>query len=206
MPKQQSTSSAYEVVNSNASYIAVENPTNIDDPFSEPSTTVDDPVHCPPSQSSATLGFYQIPTTDRPESSQDFSEIWSSYQTSNRAFVSEPDSPLESASIATTPSEPGSPSSSAAQPEVYCDLEGCNTAFSGVHRKGNLARHKRLKHSGRVYVCENPSCERVFNRQDARLKHYRKYHQQLARPYVARPQTRHANKEQYLDFMSSASG
>ena len=103
-------------------------------------------------------------------------------------------------------SETSTTSSSTASSEIYCDIDDCCTAFSGVHRRGNLARHQRLKHSSRVYVCENASCGRVFNRQDARLKHYRKYHQELARPYIARHQTRHANKEQYSDFMSSASG
>ncbi|KAL1791881.1 hypothetical protein ACET3X_009632 [Alternaria dauci] len=99
-------------------------------------------------------------------------------------------------------------SSPAAPPEIYCDIDDCCIAFSGRHRKGNLARHKRNKHRGRVYVCENASCERMFNRQDARLKHYRTHHQRLATPYIARPETRHANRDrdQYSDFMSSTSG
>jgi hypothetical protein len=96
-------------------------------------------------------------------------------------------------------SEHSTTSSSTDPPESHCDIEGCSTVFSGVHRKGNLSRHKRLKHSDRVYVCEDASCGRVFNRQDARLKHYRKYHLRLASPYLARPLQRQLNRERYPD-------
>lgn len=97
-------------------------------------------------------------------------------------------------------SEHSTTSSSTDPPESHCDIEGCSAVFSGVHRKGNLSRHKRLKHSDRVYVCEDASCGRVFNRQDARLKHYRKYHLQLASPYLARPQPRQSNRERCPDL------
>ncbi|CAN9120924.1 unnamed protein product [Alternaria alternata] len=71
--------------------------------------------------------------------------------------------------------EPSSP------PEVFCDTDGCVATFSGTYRKGNLARHRRLKHKGpAVYACEHYHCDRVFQRQDARTKHYRRHHPQLA--------------------------
>jgi uncharacterized Zn-finger protein len=64
--------------------------------------------------------------------------------------------------------------------ELHCAAEGCTTIFRGRYRKGNLARHKRHYHSGpRVYICEDEGCDRVFRRQDARIKHYRKYHPHL---------------------------
>jgi hypothetical protein len=63
---------------------------------------------------------------------------------------------------------------------LRCAAEGCTAIFSGRYCKGNLARHKRLNHShGRVYMCEDDDCDRVFRRQDARIKHYRKCHPQL---------------------------
>ncbi|KAF2856222.1 hypothetical protein T440DRAFT_102126 [Plenodomus tracheiphilus IPT5] len=64
---------------------------------------------------------------------------------------------------------------------LYCD--DCDRAFQGKYRKGNLARHVRLKHKSETptsFVCEDESCDRVFNRQDARLKHHRKHHPLIA--------------------------
>jgi uncharacterized Zn-finger protein len=59
----------------------------------------------------------------------------------------------------------------------------CPATFTGQYRKGNLARHQRLKHrapSQTLYHCEDVRCPRSFNRQDARLKHYRRNHPHLA--------------------------
>jgi hypothetical protein len=71
---------------------------------------------------------------------------------------------------------------STSMPEVlHCDK--CSVEFTGDYRNGNLARHKRLKHLGeqtRVYRCGDIFCTRVFQRQDSRLKHYRRQHPHLA--------------------------
>jgi hypothetical protein len=55
----------------------------------------------------------------------------------------------------------------------------CHAKFTGVYRRGNLARHVRLKHSkakGGSYICTIAGCNKTFARQDARLKHARKHH------------------------------
>lgn len=71
-----------------------------------------------------------------------------------------------------------SPSSRAVTPRgpVVCGI--CGKSFCGDYRKGNLARHRRQKHGEeeQSYPCEESYCSRVFKRQDARLKHYRKQH------------------------------
>jgi len=61
---------------------------------------------------------------------------------------------------------------------LHCAL--CSASFTGDYRKGNLSRHMRLKHGDddRKYNCEG--CRKVFKRQDARLKHYRKHHPELS--------------------------
>jgi hypothetical protein len=107
------------------------------------------------------------------------------------------------------PSEPGSPTSSIEPLEIHCSVDGCCKVFSGTYRKGNLARHKRLKHMKQsgptVYPCQDESCNKVFSRQDARLKHYRKWHQQFAPNYLTRPQARYASGEVPSEPSSSAS-
>jgi uncharacterized Zn-finger protein len=71
---------------------------------------------------------------------------------------------------------------------VCCPEKACDAKFSGRYRKGNAARHRRLAHGGgrTVYTCEDHRCGRVFKRRDARLKHYRKHHPELAAPFVPR--------------------
>lgn len=58
----------------------------------------------------------------------------------------------------------------------YITCSQCALVFRGKYSKGNLARHQRLKHQGttKTYPCN--ACDRVFYRQDARLKHMRKHH------------------------------
>lgn len=203
MSKQQSTSSAYESVNSYSSRIMVDQPTTFNSPFSGPSRTVRGSVYRLPSQSNAALEFDQIPILDQPESFQNSSETWNSYLPTERTIPSEPEQWTEPASIATTPSEPGSPSSPASAPEIYCDVEGCLAVFSGIYRNGNMARHKRLKHRGPVvYECEDPTCDRVFRRQDARVKHYRRWHPDFASEYHSRPQQRQRYRERSPDILS----
>jgi uncharacterized C2H2 Zn-finger protein len=65
----------------------------------------------------------------------------------------------------------------------------CHASFNGTYRRGNLSRHIRQKHGlipTRPYVCEEDGCSKVYYRQDARLKHYRKQHPHLAPPVSAR--------------------
>ncbi|KAI8936499.1 hypothetical protein NX059_006904 [Plenodomus lindquistii] len=63
-------------------------------------------------------------------------------------------------------------------PEVlYCD--SCSSQYRGKYRKGNRARHMRLKHRASIpqsFVCPVQACSKVFQRPDARLKHIRKRH------------------------------
>ncbi|KAI4946069.1 hypothetical protein J4E91_007512 [Alternaria rosae] len=67
-------------------------------------------------------------------------------------------------------------------PEImYCEVVDCRQPFTGLYRRGNLGRHRRLVHgTGKPYVCEDRTCAKEFRRPDARLKHYRKYHPELA--------------------------
>ena len=65
---------------------------------------------------------------------------------------------------------------------LVCPFQDCAAQFTGEYRKGNLGRHRRQKHAGQVlrYPCHDKHCTRVFQRKDARLKHYRKAHPDLA--------------------------
>lgn len=64
---------------------------------------------------------------------------------------------------------------------LRCEQDNCDAMFTGEYRKGNRQRHIRLKHGTmKQYPCEAGGCARVFRRQDARLKHYRKHHNDLA--------------------------
>lgn len=62
----------------------------------------------------------------------------------------------------------------------YC-CNICGKPFRGEYSKGNLSRHKRLKHgaSKQDYSCLVPGCDKTYHRQDARLKHYREKHPEL---------------------------
>jgi hypothetical protein len=65
---------------------------------------------------------------------------------------------------------------------LCCHEHGCDAVFHGVYSKGNLGRHRRLKHEEggpKKYACEDPLCPRVFDRKDARLKHRRRHHLHL---------------------------
>jgi hypothetical protein len=75
------------------------------------------------------------------------------------------------------------------------NCEHCSQEFSGLYARGNLARHRRLKHKGPVvYECEDYHCNRVFHRQDARTKHYRKFHSHLtSSPAFSRKSHRNQN-------------
>jgi hypothetical protein len=66
----------------------------------------------------------------------------------------------------------------------------CGQIFTGEYRTGNLGRHTRQKHpitDRSLYQCKG--CSKVFQRQDARLKHTRKRHPELCIPPVQRPQS-----------------
>ena len=108
---------------------------------------------------------------------------------------------MDTASCSSDTSSPAGPS------ELCCNIDNCVAFFSGMYRKANLARHKRLKHKGPVvYKCTDPLCNKVFQRQDARTKHYRRWHPQLASEYQPRHEARRANRERYSDQLSSKSG
>lgn len=77
--------------------------------------------------------------------------------------------------ISGTPSEI-SVTPSDVQETLPCDVENCSVIFTGVYRRSNFRRHKRLKHTVVVYPCGVNECLKTFNRQDARLKHQRKHH------------------------------
>ena len=95
-------------------------------------------------------------------------------------------------------------------PEVmYCDVGGCRQAFSGLYRRGNLGRHRRQKHrEGKAYMCEDDTCAKEFQRKDARLKHYRRNHPELAvdSPLVRRSSaSRSARRNQEVEFSNMSS-
>lgn len=75
-------------------------------------------------------------------------------------------------------------SASAVSSSIHGQCPTCGQLFSGKYRKGNLGRHIRLKHhgSGPHYPCQDDYCSKVFFRQDARLKHYRRHHPYLQSP------------------------
>ncbi|KAJ8110723.1 hypothetical protein OPT61_g6506 [Boeremia exigua] len=75
----------------------------------------------------------------------------------------------------------------------------CDAVFQGNYRKGNLARHCRLTHKGKKeYLCQSPDCHQAFRRSDARLKHYRKHHPDLAPlPIERRHQRRYCTDNPY---------
>ncbi|KAF2632231.1 hypothetical protein BU25DRAFT_144976 [Macroventuria anomochaeta] len=83
---------------------------------------------------------------------------------------------------------------------LYCPFDECNAKFTGHYRKGNLGRHRRQKHAGQIveYRCKDEYCSRVFQRKDARLKHYRKAH-----PYLntGRAMSRNASSSTGSDWV-----
>lgn len=67
----------------------------------------------------------------------------------------------------------------------------CDAVFTGNYRRGNLARHVRLKHTQGypvTYPCTAYGCHSVFRRKDARLKHLHKRHPELYHPPVRQRQ------------------
>ena len=89
------------------------------------------------------------------------------------AFWSYPEIPL-------IPSIVSSPDSSAMS-FVSCNSPFCNSVFHGQYRKGNLARHRSMRHKDleKGYKCDVQGCGKSFKRQDARLKHQRRHHPEL---------------------------
>jgi hypothetical protein len=65
----------------------------------------------------------------------------------------------------------------------------CGQMFTGTYRSGNCRRHIQNKHTGadsNVYKCGAPGCFKIYQRQDARLKHMRSRHPELHVPPVQR--------------------
>jgi hypothetical protein len=84
---------------------------------------------------------------------------------------------------------------------LYCDQAECSSFFTGIYRRGNLGRHRRQQHKYvKLYVCDDNTCAREFKRSDARVKHYRKHHPELASEYVPRPQIRRLRGDQDDDL------
>ncbi|KAF1837576.1 hypothetical protein BDW02DRAFT_577023 [Decorospora gaudefroyi] len=95
-----------------------------------------------------------------------------------------------------SPCTPISPSPTDADGEVseghhVCD---CGISFTGLYGKSNLHRHQRLKkchvegQDEQQYECKAAGCSKRYKRQDARVKHYRKHHPELAPgPVLPRP-------------------
>lgn len=105
--------------------------------------------------------------------------------------------PQEFSTNTDTASSLGAPRQSIASSEVlYCSVIGCTKEFRGKNRRGSRSRHLRLKHldgqEERAYHCEVPGCSKVYCRQDARLKHYRKRHGDVMN--VAAAKSRKAKK------------
>ncbi|KAF2189746.1 hypothetical protein K469DRAFT_683144 [Zopfia rhizophila CBS 207.26] len=88
-----------------------------------------------------------------------------------------------------SPEENETPSCVPFFPPLPCDL--CDQVFTGLYRKGNMKRHKRLKHT----TCTGPNpdlacreCGQVYKRIDARKKHEWKKHRVLdTKPEKRRP-------------------
>ncbi|KAF1364868.1 hypothetical protein EJ07DRAFT_151295 [Lizonia empirigonia] len=104
------------------------------------------------------------------------------------ATASEVSSPSSGTSYMNAHS-PMSATSSSVPAVLPCDVVGCSAEFHGKYRKGNLGRHRRMKHTGGTpvgFVCEDHLCPRSFKRKDARLKHYRNHHPALAADPISR--------------------
>lgn len=87
-----------------------------------------------------------------------------------------------------TPSE-ASFTPSVVEEVSMCHFDDCSATYTGQYQRGNLGRHIRLVHNAVRYPCSVHGCERVFNRQDARLNHYRRVHTEdlpLLRPPLPR--------------------
>jgi uncharacterized Zn-finger protein len=86
---------------------------------------------------------------------------------------------------------------------VRCNHHRCQAEYKGRYRKGNLARHMRLKHgiSVMVYYCKASGCTRDFRRQDARLKHHRKRHPELGSGPASSRRTHQGSELQELDLL-----
>jgi len=65
------------------------------------------------------------------------------------------------------------------------------------HQRGDLESNRRTKHrEDKVYVCEADTCAKEYRRRDARLKHYRKQHPELAASPLVRRSFKSTNEEQ----------
>lgn len=95
-------------------------------------------------------------------------------QDQSRWLLGTPSSHAGSTSMSRSPSNRSNTGTS------ICEV--CEKAFHGEYRRGNLARHRRQKHAHeeQTFPCEKRDCPKTFKRQDARLKHYRREHPELA--------------------------
>lgn len=123
----------------------------------------------------------------------------------------DPSSPTLSSASPTSPGVP-SPTPSELPDILECTFPGCEARFTGEYRRGNRHRHQRQRHGGRdgspiTISCGVQDCRRVFKRKDARLKHYRRHHPQLALgPALPRKQNQSAAFEKQNQDLRSVSG
>ena len=103
-----------------------------------------------------------------------------------------------------------STSSSLSDAVLSCPFEGCSALFSGRYRSGNLGRHRRQQHKNSVapYRCEASGCMKSFVRTDARLKHYRRSHPELASssPVIFRSGSRVVSRKENADRSDKTRG
>jgi hypothetical protein len=120
-----------------------------------------------------------------------------------------PHSPSFSVSSSSESDIPARTPTSSASDALCCSEPDCHATFHGNHRKGSFNRHRRLYHQPegvKLYPCVHPSCERVFKRQDARLKHHRRRHPELGEDEpVLRPR-QHETQDQVLRDISGWTG
>lgn len=84
----------------------------------------------------------------------------------------------------------------------------CDRKFTGAYQRGNLARHVRQKHTGAncgLLTCIAEGCFKTFQRPDARLKHARRQHPELALQPASRREhavsSSQADSDQNLNYV-----
>ncbi|KAF1941688.1 hypothetical protein EJ02DRAFT_422840 [Clathrospora elynae] len=116
-------------------------------------------------------------------------QVYDAPTTTHSSFPSIPPLPLPWATASSSSATIASTTNPTGNNIICCGR--CGVEFTGVYRRGNLARHVRQKHAeakGGPYTCTADGCYSVFARQDARLKHARKNHPGLHSEPVHRRQ------------------
>jgi ssDNA-binding Zn-finger/Zn-ribbon topoisomerase 1 len=116
-------------------------------------------------------------------------------------------SSLSSTSATTSSMSKASWSASESLQALRCDQ--CDLEFHGRYQRGNLTRHKRLRHMHKQmhYTCPDPVCGKTYKRSDALRKHCWKSHRSLA--LLDQPHTftaafdAHSTSDQRLDVTNT---